>query len=98
LQVLERLHAVDSSTHVALIPSTRDIHHWPVFPQAPLEGAAPENVTFMGNPSTFRCGGITFGAVTTDILKHMSGQEIQKGTANTDRLAGLASHVLGQNR
>ncbi len=83
---------------MVLVPSTRDIHHWPVFPQAPMEGAAPEHVTLLGNPATFRCGGLTWGVVTTDVLKHMSGQEIQRGTANADRLAGMASHVLGQSR
>lgn len=96
--MLERLHAIGSRTEVVLVPSTRDMHHWPVFPQGPMEGAAPENVTLLGNPSTFRCGGLTWGVVTTDVLKHMSGQEIQKGPGGANRLAGLASHILGQSR
>ena len=95
--MLSLLAAVHSSTHVVVIPSTRDVQHWPVFPQLPLAAEAPENVLLVGNPFTFECKGVTFGVLTTDFLRHMSAQEIQRGNSPSDRLAGLASHIIAQN-
>ena len=98
LQVLSLLASVHSSAHVVIVPSARDVHHWPVFPQLPMTGQAPENVLLVGNPFTFQCQGVTFGVVTTDVLRHMSAQEIQRGNAGADRLSSLGSHLIGQNR
>ena len=80
-----------------MVPSTRDVHHWPVFPQLAMMGDAPDNITLVGNPCTFECKGVTFGSMTTDVLRHLSAQEIQKGNAGTDRMTSLVSHILGQN-
>lgn len=88
---------VDSSTHIVLVPSTRDVHHWPVFPQLAMDGEAPQNMSLVGNPCTFECRGVTFGVTTTDILRHLSAQEIQRGNNGMDRLTSLASHIVGQN-
>ena len=96
--MLGLLSPVDSGTHVVLVPSTRDVHHWPVFPQLPMTGQAPENVLLVGNPFTFQCQGVTFGVMTTDVLRHLSAQEIQRGNAGADRLSSLGSHLIGQKR
>lgn len=98
LQVLGLLNSVESSTHVVLVPSTRDVHHWPVFPQLPMTGPAAENVLLVGNPFTFHCRGMTFGVTTTDVLRHLSAQEIQRGNPGADRLSSLGSHLIGQRR
>lgn len=98
LQVLGKLSLVQSETHVVIVPSTRDAHHWPVFPQLPMAGEGPENLLLVGNPFTFEIKGVTFGVTTTDLLRHLSAQEIQRGNGGNDRLASLASHILAQKR
>ena len=37
------------------------------------------------------------GVVTSDVVKHLSGQEVQRGPQG-DRLPGLAAHLVGQQR
>lgn len=63
-----------------------------------MSGEAPENTLMVGNPFTFQCRGVTFGVCTTDLLRHLSAQEIQRGHSSNDRLASLASHIIAQKR
>jgi DNA polymerase alpha subunit B len=82
-----------------LLPSPRDAHAMPVFPQPPL--AAPGHldlVSCLQNPSLFDAGGAAVvGAASHDVLRHLAGAELQRGP-HADRLAALASHLLGQRR
>ena len=106
MQVVDRLDKyldeVGSSYHVVLVPSTRDVHHHPVFPQAPLAAEAvptrhPQQFTLLPNPGTFACNEVVVGMVTSEVVKHLSGQEVQRGPQG-DRLPSLAAHLLGQQR
>ena len=45
----------------------------------------------------FRCNEAVLGSCTSDVLRHLSGAEAHRGAAG-DRLAGLASDVVGQRR
>lgn len=104
-QVIERLDTFlggHAQTQAVLVPSTQDMHHQPVFPQpsfsaSSLQSQLPEQLTLLPNPATFSCNEVTVGVVTSDVVKHLSGQEVQKGPQG-DRLPGLASHLLGQQR
>ena len=82
-----------------LIPSVHDVHHQPVFPQPPFSAGSqlPDQCTLLSNPCTFKCNEVTVGVVTSDVLKYLSGQEVQKGPQG-DRLPGLAAHLVGQQR
>lgn len=89
-------------TQAVLVPSIQDMHHQPVFPQPPfstssLQTQYPDQFILLSNPATFRCNDVIVGVVTSDILKHLSGQEVQKGPQG-DRLPGLAAHLLAQQR
>lgn len=93
--VLTSLLAILSHTSIVIVPSTRDLQHLSVFPQPAMEGPKPEGLLYLSNPSTFSCRGVTFGIVTTDVLRHILGNEVWKGSAG-DRIAAAASHVLAQ--
>ena len=105
VQVIERIDSYlveHAQTHVVLVPSIQDMHHQPVFPQSPfpagsLHSQHPDRYALLPNPATFRCNEVTVGVVSSDVLKHLSGQEVQKGPQG-DRLPGLAAHMLGQQR
>jgi len=49
----------ESAGHVCIIPSIRDVHHPPVFPQAPFDQSWHNNCTMLCNPSTFTFSNIT---------------------------------------
>ena len=50
------------------------------------------------NPATFKVDGVTFGAVTSDVIKHLSGAEVKLGAAPADRISCLVAHLLAQQR
>ena len=105
-QVIERvdsfLDGAGAHTQVVLVPSIRDVHHHAVFPQPPLpldsmRSRHPQAFTCLPNPAIFSCNEVTVGVVTSDVVKHLSGQEVQRGPPG-DRLPNLAGHLLGQQR
>ena len=98
-----------------MIPSTRDVHHHPVFPTPsfdpaeslagpaiPSQAAAPlaSNIIMLPNPAVFQIGETVVGAMTTDVMKHLASQEVFRNAPGqpVDRMACLASHLLGQRR
>ena len=97
-QVMAAVKSVQGLGSVAVIPSLRDAQQLPVFPQPAMSAKAEGGTSYLGNPATFKCSGITFGVVTADILRHLSSQEIQKGHSSSDRMTALASHILWQHR
>lgn len=76
LQVLNKLRDFveeDSCrTSVVLLPSIRDVHHDPVFPQPPFRSALPPSIRALTNPATFRVNEVVIGAATADTLKQVS--------------------------
>jgi hypothetical protein len=102
-QVVARVSAwqerLPSPCQVVLVPSVRDAHAMPVFPQPPLDvpGAA-DGVVCLQNPSCFDAGGaMVVGCTSADVLRALAGTELQQGP-RTDRITALASHLLGQRR
>lgn len=87
----------DVQCSVVLVPSLRDVHHTPVFPQPPfnLAGMASEHLLSAPNPSSVLCGHLSMAAVTHDVLRHLSAAETSRGPA-PERLMALASHIIGQ--
>lgn len=59
-----------------------------------------QQLVSLQNPCSFAAGPVLMAAQTTDLLRHMSSVELAKNAAGvqTDRLAALASHVIGQRR
>eukprot|EP00798_Chlamydomonas_sp_ICE-L_P021544 gene21544-28536_t len=129
-QVLSRLSSwqqQNPSSRVTLMPSVRDAHALPVFPQpamplrASSSAAAAGHAGFASNPaaaalaasmdgaavssiqnpcsfavSTHASNSVVVSACSTDVIKHLSSVEHAKVPAGQDRMAAVASHVVGQ--
>ena len=75
MQVMDRLvdFAADCpTTWVLLVPSTRDAHHDPVFPQSAMhEHSLPRGIMQLHNPATFSVNEIVIGVSSPDFLKQV---------------------------
>lgn len=58
-------------TEIVLVPSIRDVHHDPVFPQPPFRCALPRGIRAHTNPATFRVNEVVVGAAAPDTLKQV---------------------------
>jgi len=89
-------------TQLVIIPSQRDAHHEPVYPQPPfMPSTTAENdkIHFASDPCMLKIAGLVFGITSTDILFHIGLQEISIGpqVSGNDRLGRLAQHLLNQH-
>ena len=95
--------AAGKQSKVVLVPSTRDVTHFPVFPQPPMEKFPDleDQVFCLSNPSTLKvhgCG-LVIGCCSQDILKHLAATEISRAgghASQTDRMNRLCSSIAGQ--
>jgi len=96
-------------THFVLIPSTRDIHHSPIFPQPAFDCCLPDVVKpyvhLLPNPGVFNLGGVRVAASSVDVLMLLGQQEFAKSPPvdssrpkTLERLPRLASHILQQRQ
>jgi hypothetical protein len=106
MQVLSRLnewkqHPENKRRHVMLMPSIRDAHSHPVFPQPPFmlptTSGDSSNVRSIQSPCCFVSEDLTVAACSQDVLLHLSAGEIAHSQGQ-DRMGALASHVIGQQR
>ncbi|KAK3913841.1 DNA polymerase alpha subunit B [Frankliniella fusca] len=84
-------------TEVVLVPSSRDVHHQPVYPTPPyvIRKAHPR-LHLVPDPSFLDVNGILFGITATDVLMHIGREEVCNPPQGHDRLGRLASHLLNQ--
>lgn len=50
------------------------------------------------NPAMLQVGPVTVGAVTTDVLRHLSPVEAARSQRPANRMVSLASHLVTQRR
>uniref|UniRef100_S4RAM7 DNA polymerase alpha subunit B n=1 Tax=Petromyzon marinus TaxID=7757 RepID=S4RAM7_PETMA len=71
-----------SGSRLVIVPSLRDVHHCCIYPQPPftrpdfLKDLQVRRVTFVSEPCTLNVNGVVVGVTSTDILFHMSSEEI----------------------
>ncbi|EPS73745.1 hypothetical protein M569_01012 [Genlisea aurea] len=95
---------VSPSSHIILVPSTRDAHHDFIFPQPAFEvhrkGFSSNQICSISNPGTFSANEVKVACCTVDVLKHLSAEEICRnvggGGGSKLRLNNLARHILNQ--
>lgn len=109
-EIIEKIasHLENISTQVILVPSVRDVVHDYVFPQPPFELRERlrqfHHLHCVSNPSTIRINGISFGIISSDILKHLMSQVAYKEAKapagappqGSERVSSLAQHILSQ--
>ncbi|XP_076971869.1 DNA polymerase alpha subunit B [Tamandua tetradactyla] len=90
-----------SGSHLVFVPSLRDVHHQPVYPQPPfshpdLSREDKERVQFVSEPCTLSINGVIFGLTSTDLLFHMGAEEISSSSGTSDRFSRVLKHILTQ--
>lgn len=90
-----------SGSHLVFVPSLRDVHHDFVYPQPPFHGYEPAKedkgrVHFVSDPCTLDINGVVFGVTATDVLMHMSAEEINSSLGGSDRFTRILKHILTQ--
>ena len=97
----EALRALPEETKVVMVPSVRDVHHDPLFPQPAfrtkaMPGDVREKLICVSNPSVISSRGLTIGVTSHDVLKHLSGAEMHRSQVPDNRMSRLAAHLLRQ--
>ncbi|XP_024429897.1 DNA polymerase alpha subunit B isoform X2 [Desmodus rotundus] len=90
-----------SGSHLIFVPSLRDVHHEPVYPQPPfsysdLPHEDKKRVQFVSDPCTLSINGVVFGLTSTDLLFHMGAEEISSSAGMPDRFSRVLRHILTQ--
>nr|SVE88064.1 EOG090X07VJ [Daphnia similis] len=88
---------ITNSVQVCIIPSWRDVHYRAVYPTPPFpqENKAP-NFSFFSDPCILNVNGVFIALTSTDILFHLSKEEIAVTPHGSDRLGRLVSHLFSQ--
>ncbi|XP_007943163.1 DNA polymerase alpha subunit B [Orycteropus afer afer] len=90
-----------SGSHLVFVPSLRDVHHEPVYPQPPfsypdLSREDKKRVRFVSEPCSLSINGAVFALTSTDLLFHMGAEEISSSSGPSDRLSRILRHILTQ--
>lgn len=90
-----------SGSHLVFVPSLRDVHHEPVYPQPPftfseLPREDKKRVQFVSEPCNLSINGVMFGLTSTDLLFHIGAEEICSSSGTSDRFSRILKHILTQ--
>ncbi|XP_069326301.1 DNA polymerase alpha subunit B [Eulemur rufifrons] len=90
-----------SGSHLVFVPSLRDVHHEPVYPQPPfsysdLSREDKKRVQFVSEPCSLSINGVIFGLTSTDLLFHIGAEEISSSSGTSDRFSRILKHILTQ--
>ncbi|KAM8940287.1 DNA polymerase alpha subunit B isoform 2-T2 [Pelodytes ibericus] len=90
-----------SGCHLVFVPSVRDVHHDPIYPQPPFSCFEPskedkQRVHFVADPCTLTVNSVVLGLTSTDLLFHMGAEEISSSGGAPDRFSRILRHILTQ--
>nr|XP_018900765.1 PREDICTED: DNA polymerase alpha subunit B [Bemisia tabaci] len=80
-------------TKIVMVSSMRDACSHPVYPTPPT--LSSHSIQSVSDPCLLNISGLIVGATSTDILMHLSKEEIS-GHSKTDRMTRLVSHLFAQ--
>ncbi|KAF9918036.1 DNA-directed DNA polymerase alpha subunit pol12 [Lobosporangium transversale] len=86
---------------ILLVPSLQDIiHDSVVLPQPsfehPRQLSLPTGTRCLPNPAQFKINEMVFAVNTSDILMHLSGDEVARSIGQTDRMCRLSKYLIEQ--
>ncbi|CAB3248945.1 unnamed protein product [Arctia plantaginis] len=83
-------------TKIYIVSSSKDAFHVNIYPTPAYSSRRKHtNLYFIPDPCTLNINGVIVGVTSTDVLMHISQEEISSGMAG-DKLSRLAGHVLMQ--
>nr|CAG4647137.1 EOG090X07VJ [Megafenestra aurita]SVE92449.1 EOG090X07VJ [Megafenestra aurita] len=86
-----------NSIQVCIVPSWRDVHHRTVYPTPPFQQENKlSHFHFLSDPCILNVDGVFIALTSTDILFHLSKEEIAAAPPGSDRLGRLVSHLFSQ--
>ncbi|XP_046645326.1 DNA polymerase alpha subunit B-like [Daphnia pulicaria] len=88
---------ISNHVQVCVIPSWRDVHYRAVYPTPPFqqENKLP-NFHFFSDPCVLNVEGVFIALTSTDILFHLSKEEISVAPPGSDRMGRMVSHLFSQ--
>ncbi|XP_034834099.1 DNA polymerase alpha subunit B [Maniola hyperantus] len=93
---LGEIAATSPFTKIYIVSSQKDAFHTNIYPTPSYSSRKKHtNIHFLPDPSTLNINGVFVGVTSTDVLMHISQEEISLGSGG-DKLARLASHILTQ--
>ncbi|PZC75490.1 hypothetical protein B5X24_HaOG206031 [Helicoverpa armigera] len=93
---LGELSSTSPYTKIYIVASNKDAFHVNIYPTPAYPSRRKHtNIHFVPDPCTLNINGIVIGVTSTDILMHISQEEISSGMGG-DKLSRLASHILMQ--
>jgi len=86
------------TTELILVPSSRDVVGYPVYPQPPFPSSSLYLPTMrcVSDPCVLDISGVTVALTSADILFHLGKEEISFPPRSGDRMSRLSSHLLHQ--
>ncbi|CAF0819314.1 unnamed protein product [Rotaria sordida] len=95
-EIIEKIKSFRIKT--ILIPSLRDIHHDSIYPLCPFSINENKDSTILygGEPSLLSMDGLQCAITSTDILCHLSSEEISLNQT-TERMCRLIRHLFQQH-
>ncbi|XP_052821510.1 DNA polymerase alpha subunit B isoform X3 [Octopus bimaculoides] len=81
---------------MVLVPSARDVHNTPIYPQPPFEYGESEFMHFVTDPSLLSINGVVFGITSTDVIFHISNSECFASTNPMNRFKRIIRHLFSQ--
>ncbi|CAG9789223.1 unnamed protein product [Diatraea saccharalis] len=83
-------------TKIYIVSSLKDAFHVNIYPTPAYSSRRKHmNINFLPDPCTLNINGIIVGVTSTDVLMHISQEEISLGMGG-DRLSRLAAHIMQQ--
>ncbi|XP_049877465.1 DNA polymerase alpha subunit B [Pectinophora gossypiella] len=83
-------------TKIYIVSSIKDVFHVNIYPTPAYTSRKKHaNIHFLPDPSTININGVVVSVTSTDVLMHISQEEISLGTGG-DKLSRLAAQLLRQ--
>ncbi|CAK1552252.1 unnamed protein product [Leptosia nina] len=93
---LAEIHTTSPYTKIYIVSSLKEAFHLNIYPTPPYSVRKKyANIHFLPDPCFININGVVVSVTSTDVLMHISQEEISFGSGG-DKLSRLAGHVISQ--